>query len=273
MQLASFLVSITVHLIFIIVSVTYTGITKQHPIDLDRKVHMVELVYMAEPEPAPVPDPPAPAAPDPPAPPEPSPPPEPEPVPEPEPAEVEIPQDPTPEPKPEPEPQPEPEPAPKPEPPPEPAPAPEPPPEPAQDKTPSAEERLAQELAALREDVERQAQGQAPREQAGLQEIYAARAERLIKRNWRYPRIGGSSNLVVRIEVGIDQTGRIISSRVVRSSGREDFDHSALRAIEDTAQLPEPPTTRIRTLIIDFNLQDLRSQTEITLIAHLDLKK
>ncbi len=246
MQFAAFLASTILHLVLIIFSVNYSGISKIKPVDLNREVHMVELVYMAEPQPAP----PAPQIPEP-AKPEP---PRPEPVPEPAEPEVQIPR---PDPVPEPEPRPEPKPEPKPEPEPEPRPEPDPTPAPPEKKEPTAQERLARELAELRSDVERETSTQVPREQAGLQEIYAATAERLIKGNWRYPRIGGTQNLVVRVEVEIDQTGRIVRSRVVRSSGREDFDHSALRAIEDTRQLPEPPTVRIRTLIIDFNLQDL----------------
>ncbi|MFN2267480.1 MAG: TonB family protein [Desulfonatronovibrio sp.] len=250
MQFASFLVSTILHLVLIIFSVNYSGISKIKPVDLNREVHMVELVYMEEQQPAP-PQVPEPAQPDP---------PRHDPVPEPAEPEIQIPK-PKPAPKPEPDPKPKPEPEsqpkPEPEPEPEPKPKPEPSPAPPEKKEPTAQERLANELAALRSDVERETSNQAPIEQTGLQEIYAARAERLIKGNWRYPRIGGTKNLVVRVEVEIDQTGRVVRSRVVRSSGREDFDHSALRAIEDTRQLPEPPTVRIRTLIIDFNLQDL----------------
>lgn len=117
---------------------------------------------------------------------------------------------------------------------------------------------MAQELAALRRDVERSAQSQAPREQAGLLEIYAAMAEARIKANWRFPRVGSTQDLVVQVRVGIDSTGRIHSARIMRSSGREDFDNSALRAVEDTGQLPEPPPRGIRELDIAFNLQDLR---------------
>lgn len=258
MQFAAFLASTILHLVLIIFSVNYSGISKIKPVDLNRDVHMVELVYMAEPQPAP-PQVPEPATPEP---------PRPEPVSEPAEPEVQIPEpkpdpvpepkpEPVPEPKPEPEPEPKPEPEPEPEPKPEPKPEPEPTPAPPEEKEPTAQEIMARELAALRKDVERETANQAPREQAGLQEIYAATAEMRIKANWRYPRIGGTQNLVVRVEVEIDQTGRIVRSRVLRSSGREDFDHSALRAIEDTRQLPEPPSARIRTLIIDFNLQDL----------------
>jgi colicin import membrane protein len=239
MQLRAFLASIVLHLIIIIFSATYTGISRQTPIDLSREVHMVELVYMAEPEP-PAPEVPEPRIPEP---------PRPEPAPKPPEPKVEIPE--KPKPKPEPEPKPEPRPEPKTE------PKPEPKPEPPKEKTPTPEERLARELAALRKDVEQSTADQAPREQAGLLEVYAVIAEEHIKRNWRFPRIGGAQNLVVRIEVQIDPTGRITSSRILRGSGREDFDHSALRAIEDTRQLPEPPSTRIRTLVIDFNLHDL----------------
>jgi TonB family protein len=247
MQFKAFLASFVLHLVLLVFSATFTGISRQPPIDLTREVHMVELVYMAEPEP----EPPAPAAPEVPVerPPLPEPPkPEPEPV-------VEIPEKPAPAPEPEPRPEPEPEPEPK----PEPRPEPEPKPEPPRERTPTPEERLARELADLRKDVEKTARDQAPRQQAGLLEIYAAVAEEHIKGNWRFARIGGSRNLVVQVEVEIDATGRIVGSRILRSSGREDFDHSALRAVEDTRQLPEPPSARIRTLIVDFNLHELVS--------------
>lgn len=240
MQLPSLILSSVLHLIIIAGLTLFSDLGRHTPIDLSREVHMVELVYM------PVQETPEPEIPVPPAPPEPAPVPEPVQPAEPE---VKIPEKPRPEPEPVPEPVPEPA--------PEPAPKPEPKPEPAREKPPSAEEKLARELAALRKDVEKSARDQPPREQAGLLEIYAAVAEEHIKRNWRFPRIGGASNLVVRVEVNIDSTGRITGSRIVRSSGREDFDHSALRAIDDTRQLPEPPSPRIRTLVIDFNLHDL----------------
>lgn len=251
MQFASFLASTILHLVLIIFSVNFSGISKIKPVDLNREVHMVELVYMAEPQPAPqVPEPVRPE------------PPRPEPVPEPAEPEVEIPKpkpDPAPEPEsePKPEPKPEPEPEPAPQPKLEPSPEPDPPPAPPEKKEPTAQEIMDREFAALRKDVEGERSNQPVREQTGLQEIYAAKAETLIKSNWRYPRIGGAQNLVVRVEIEIDQSGRIVRSRMVRSSGKEDFDHSALRAIEDTRQLPEPPNEKIRTLIIDFNLQDL----------------
>ncbi|MFP4325276.1 MAG: energy transducer TonB, partial [Desulfonatronovibrio sp.] len=132
-------------------------------------------------------------------------------------------------------------------------------PEPASppEKTPTSEERLAQELAALKKDVEESNQRQAPKEKAGLLEVYAAIAKEHIRKNWRFARIGGTGNLVVRVEVKIDSTGRITSARILKTSGREEFDHSALRAVEDTGKLPEPPSSKIRTLIIDFNLNDL----------------
>ncbi len=238
MQFSALIASLFLHLLFILLSISFTGISRHMPIDLDRQVHMVELVYLSEPEPAPAPRE-IPAA----RPPEP---PRTQPVPEPEPK-VEIAEKPRPEPKPEPEPEPKTRPEPK----------PEPKPEPPKPRTPTPEERLASELAALREDVARSTKGQAPREQAGLLEVYAAIAEEYIKRNWRFPRIGGDQNLVVRVEVNIDSTGRIVHSRILRTSGREDFDHSALRAVEDTRQLPEPPSAAIRILVIDFNLHDL----------------
>ncbi|MFO7727948.1 MAG: energy transducer TonB [Desulfonatronovibrio sp.] len=244
MQFTAFMASLFLHLLLIIFFTTFTGLSRETPIDLDKDIHMVELVYMAEPEPEQV------QAPEPPAPPSP---PEPEPVPEPEKPEVQIPEEPRPKPDPPPEPKPEPKPEPEQEPEPEPEPKRESPPK----KTPTSEERLAQELAALRKNVEESNKGRPAQKKAGLLEVYAAIAKEHIKKNWRFARIGGTGNLVVRVEVKIDSTGRITSTRILKTSGREDFDHSALRAVEDTGKLPEPPSTKIRTLIIDFNLNDL----------------
>jgi len=58
------------------------------------------------------------------------------------------------------------------------------------------------------------------------------------------------------VQVEIDAGGLILDYSVIESSGRSEFDNSAMRAVEDTSSLPEPPGD-IRTLVIDFNLQDM----------------
>jgi colicin import membrane protein len=58
----------------------------------------------------------------------------------------------------------------------------------------------------------------------------------------------------VRIE--IDDKGRIVGQEIIESSGRENFDSSVLRAVEETQELPKPPGKEIREIVINFNLKD-----------------
>lgn len=249
MQFAAFLVSAALHILLVILAVVFQDITMQPPIDLDQDIQMVELVYMAQEDPAP--DPPeAPAEPEP----EPPAEPEPQPVPEPEKPAVEIPDEPDPEPAPDPVPEPEPEPEAKPAPEPEPETA---KPEPQAPAEPSPKEKLARELASLQKEVQNSGRTEAS-SSAGLMDIYVAAARAKIRQNWRFPRMGSTADLVVRIQISLDSTGRIVSSKILRSSGHEDFDNSAMRAVDQTGSLPAPPSSEIRTLVIDFNLQEMQ---------------
>jgi colicin import membrane protein len=121
---------------------------------------------------------------------------------------------------------------------------------------------LASELAGLRQKVK---QGKAGVTQgkaglsgsSGLIAIYVRIAEEKIKKNWRFPRIGVNDDLIVQVEIVIDEKGKIIQSKIVKSSGRRDFDLSALKAIQETGFLPPPPARNIDKLIINFNLLEL----------------
>lgn len=265
---------------------------KQIHVRLDKPVvYQVDLVRLEPPapgRPAPV----APTAPAPPAPapavqeqPKPAPAPPAPPVPEaPKPrAEVKIPEQPKPAPAP-PKPAPKPE-APKPTPKPEPAkPAPSPPKpaaKPAQPKRtePTREQILAEALGAVQKDVSQRSQdereqalaslrqsgatgsggadGQAGSGYGGLVEVYAQIVESRIKAQWRFPKGGSRQDLSTTLEIQLDRDGRVLGSRVVRPSGRSDFDASTERAVEETGQLPPPPRPDLRTIRLTFNLQEL----------------
>lgn len=202
-------------------------------------------------------------------------------------AAVEIPEQPKPEakpakpaPKPEPEPEPEPEPQPaKPKPPKAAPKQPTKPAPPARKPEPTREQILAEALGAAQQDVSRRAPDE--REQAlaslrqgavaqesgggasegraagGLVAVYAQMVEAQIKAHWRYPQAGARQNLVAMVEIQLDRKGRVLGTRVVRSSGRPDFDASAERAVEETRQLPAPPRDDLRRIQITFNLQEL----------------
>lgn len=123
------------------------------------------------------------------------------------------------------------------------------------------EQSLARELAGLRKSVDqdnRTTGGKGTAAQgSGLIQIYGRIAETAIKEHWRFPRVGGG-NLVAQIEVRIDPGGKVLGTRVLVSSGRTDFDGSALRAIHEAEPLPEPPSRDIKRLVINFNLSELQ---------------
>ncbi|WP_285905910.1 TonB family protein [Pseudodesulfovibrio pelocollis] len=92
---------------------------------------------------------------------------------------------------------------------------------------------------------------------SGLSEVYALIVGTAIKRNWRYPSFAGEANMVVTVEIILDGEGRILSSRVTQSSNNPEFDSSALRAIKETEIVERPRTDRDRVLRINFNSQEL----------------
>ncbi len=127
-------------------------------------------------------------------------------------------------------------------------------------KTRKEEQDLASELAGLRKSVDQDigaAGGGSGAQGSGLVQVYGRIAETAIKEHWRFPRVGGG-NLVAQIEVRIDRGGKVLGTKVLVSSGRKDFDGSALRAIHEAEPLPAPPSRDIKTLIITFNLSELQ---------------
>ncbi len=128
-------------------------------------------------------------------------------------------------------------------------------------KTRKEKQALARELAGLRSSVDKDnglahGRGNTSRE-SGLTQVYGQIAEAAIKQHWRFPRVG-KKNLTARIEVRVDHGGKVLGTKVLVSSGRKDFDGSALRAIHEAEPLPKPPSSTIKRLIINFNLSELQ---------------
>ena len=92
---------------------------------------------------------------------------------------------------------------------------------------------------------------------SGLSEVYALIVGSAIKKNWRYPTFAGEQNLVATVEIQLESSGRIISAKVVESSGNAELDSSTLRAIRETEVVEKPRTERDKTLLINFNSQEL----------------
>jgi TonB family protein len=116
------------------------------------------------------------------------------------------------------------------------------------------ERTLAKELAELRRQ---RTEGRPGSTGAAQRKLYASLVEQRIKRNWRFPPIGGEANLVAEVRVRIDSSGAIATYSLVSGSGRSDYDSSVLRALEETERLPEPPRD-LDTISITFNLRELR---------------
>jgi colicin import membrane protein len=85
---------------------------------------------------------------------------------------------------------------------------------------------------------------------------YGRVVEQLIKANWRFPSATAKNPLVTQVEIRIAVDGSISGFRMLGSSGRPDYDASALRAVQDTKTLPPPPSPDLSVLIINFNNQE-----------------
>lgn len=124
----------------------------------------------------------------------------------------------------------------------------------------TAKNALADALAAAGRDVSGRAgtgdgsAGDGPGEgesMGTLDERYATQVVRAIRQNWRFPRM---SNVVLAttVELQVNRSGEILVSKMVKGSGRADFDASVMRAISDTKQLPQLPEALDGTFMITF---------------------
>ena len=219
----------------------------------------------------------------------------PEPKPEPQPEKKPEPQpekkpDPKPEKKPEPQPEKKPEPTPekKPEPTPEKKPEQKPAQKPAQKEQPkrdSGKDALADALAAARKqarsnttgtgsgtsasralaDLEKQVgrtgvgggggEGDGPGG-GGIYDVYVAQVILAIQPNWSMPTYS-RNNMVVQVRIKLDKQGNVLDCRIERSSGRPEFDASAINAVIRTKTLPPPPTPAQQDLVVSFNSQQM----------------
>ena len=78
----------------------------------------------------------------------------------------------------------------------------------------------------------------------GLRNAYMRRVSKRVNRRYKYPRSAaraGKTGLVL-VEITIDGSGNILSSRIKSSSGHRQLDNAALRSIAKVGKLPAPPT-------------------------------
>ncbi|WP_307831440.1 energy transducer TonB [Nitratidesulfovibrio oxamicus] len=75
--------------------------------------------------------------------------------------------------------------------------------------------------------------------------------------HWEFPALANRENLMVQVRVKVAPNGQIRDFSVEQSSGRADFDASALRALGKTGMLPPPPSPENQDLLLTFNLQEM----------------
>lgn len=90
-----------------------------------------------------------------------------------------------------------------------------------------------------------------------LADYYGTQVKDAIRPNWRFPRVSATI-LMATVELRVNQSGEILSARIINGSGRHDYDASVMRAIEETKRLPRLPETLSATLVINFNSMDLQ---------------
>lgn len=123
----------------------------------------------------------------------------------------------------------------------------------------------AKTVAAASADAKPAARAAAPKSAAGVSGVSPAKWEsRLlawIKRHTRYPSVAKSkgSQGNANVTFTVDGSGRVISARVVRSSGDPDLDRAALAVLQGATVPPPPPElgSRIsRTAPFVFSLRN-----------------
>lgn len=90
----------------------------------------------------------------------------------------------------------------------------------------------------------------------GIYDVYAGLVMLAVKPNWSMPTYS-RDNLVVQVRIQLDPHGKILDCTVVRSSGRVDFDGSAVNAVLRTGSLPTPPTPDQQDLLVTFNALEM----------------
>ena len=86
----------------------------------------------------------------------------------------------------------------------------------------------------------------------GIYDVYVAQVILAVQPNWSMPTYS-RTNMVVQVRIQLDRSGRVLDCKIVNSSGRPEFDASAVNAVLRTGTLPPPPTPAQQELIISFN--------------------
>lgn len=86
----------------------------------------------------------------------------------------------------------------------------------------------------------------------GIYDVYAGMVILAIRPNWSMPTYSRDM-LIAQVRVRMDASGNVLNAAIERSSGRADFDASAVNAVLRTKTLPPPPTPEQLEIVIGFN--------------------
>ncbi len=86
----------------------------------------------------------------------------------------------------------------------------------------------------------------------GVYDVYISQVMLVVRNAWSMP-IYNRENYIAQIYVELDMAGNIIDMYVEKSSGRGDFDASALNALDRLKKLPAPPSPDLQSLVLVFN--------------------
>lgn len=90
----------------------------------------------------------------------------------------------------------------------------------------------------------------------GIYDVYAGMVILAIRPNWSMPTYS-RAQMIVQVRVKLDRNGQVLGCSIERSSGRADFDASAVNAVIRTKTLPPPPTPEQQELVLTFNSQEM----------------
>lgn len=127
------------------------------------------------------------------------------------------------------------------------------------------EDRLAQEAEReLAQSIADENQQQQAANDAELAGSYIGMMTETIQRNWSRPP-SARNNMEAELMIQLVPTGEVVSVDIIRSSGNDAFDRSAVKAVEKSERFPELQNLpgrvfeqNFRRLIIKFRPEDLR---------------
>ena len=89
---------------------------------------------------------------------------------------------------------------------------------------------------------------------AGDKDAYLSKVIHAIMPNWSLA-MPPKGDLAVQLRIKTDKTGRVLGCSIEKSSGRPDYDASAVNAVLRTKTLPAPPSPEQQDMVITFKNQ------------------